>query len=145
MKRNLKRFNKRIITEKALFIFVLILIVTCFAVGIAPKGTKIKALQFDCVMELNSVKMKTHVMLFVRYLVSPDSYRASIIWAEPHISGLNYPIYPPTTIIDSNDTNFSIKNEVNSQADATYSKPLGNRDVFRFMFNDYPTRQYQIR
>ena len=138
MKRNFERFNKRIITEKALFIFVLILIVTCFALGIAPKGTKIKALQFDCVMELNSVKMKTHVMLFVRYLVSPDSYRASIIWAEPHISGLNYPIYPPTTIIDSNRTSLRISNEVKSQYNETYAKPLGKRDVFRYMFNDYP-------
>ena len=138
MKRNSIKFNRQFITEKTLVIFVLILTAACFAIGIAPKGTKINALQFDCIMELNSMNLKTHVLLFVRYLVTPDSYKASIIWAEPHVSALNYSIYPPTTIIDSNDTNFSIRNEVNSQFNANYPKPIEKRDVFRFMFNDYP-------
>lgn len=124
--------------RRILVIFFTALISAGTASGIAPSGTKFNALQFDCIIELNSESIKTQSLLFVRYVVSPDSYKASIIWAEPHIGLLNYPIYPPTTMIDSNSTGFSIFNEVNSQYNAGFPKPLGDRGVFKYMFGDYP-------
>lgn len=124
--------------KQIIIIFCMISISTGLVWGITPKGTKASAVQFDGIIEINSLSAKTYAVLFVRYFVSPDYYKASIIWAEPHIGTLNYPIYPPTTIIDSNDKSFSIFNEVNNQYNANYSKPIGKRDVFRYMFGDYP-------
>ncbi len=124
--------------KQILIICCTILISVEIAMGIAPKGTKVKALQFDSIIELNSINMNTHVLLFVRYLVSQKSYKTSIIWAEPHVGTLNYPIYPPTTIIDSNDKSFSIINQINNKFNTNYSKPIGKRGTFKYMFGDYP-------
>jgi len=132
------KFNRKPFLIQAAVLLLILLPSTCNATGIVPNGTDIGALQFDGIIEINSQHFQTHVLLFVRYWVSPKFYSASVLWAEPHVGSLNFSIYPITTVIDSNERSFRNTNEVHSKYDSVFSKPLGKRDVFRFMFNDYP-------
>jgi len=132
------KFDKSPFKLHVAILFLIILLSTNISFGIFPKGSDTGTLQFDGIVELNSQHFQTHVLLFVRYWVSPKFYCASVVWAEPHVGSLNFSIYPITTVIDSNEQSFRNTNDVHSKFDAVFSKPLGKRDVFSFMFNDYP-------
>jgi hypothetical protein len=58
--------------RKAIISFIVIFISNGIAPGIDPKGTKISAMQFDGIIELNAISAKTHLSLFVRYIVTQD-------------------------------------------------------------------------
>jgi hypothetical protein len=135
---NFHQFNRNPFPLQVAALFLILLLSTGNAFGIIPTGTETGALQFDGIIELNSQHFQTHVLLFVRYWVSPNFYSASVVWAEPHVGSLNFSIYPITTVIDSNERSFRNTNDVHSKYDSMFSKPLGKRDIFRFMFNDYP-------
>src|SRR4030043_9569 len=100
------KFNRKPFRIQVAVLFLILSLSTCTASEIVPKGTDIGILQFDGIVEINSQHFQTHVLLFVRYWVSPKFYHASIIWAEPHVGSLNFPIYPITTVIDSNEQSF---------------------------------------
>ncbi len=95
-------------------------------------------LRFDAIIELNAPVVGSHVVLFARYWVSSDSYSISLVWAEPHVGSMNFPVYPVTLNIDSNDTEFHIANQVIPWAHWAFRKPLDRRAIFRYRFNDYP-------
>lgn len=123
---------------KLIFLLSVVLLMCGTAVcKIEPTGTKVGAVQFDVIMELNSSLRHTHVLIFARYWVAPDYYSVSVIWAEPH-TGLNYAVYPATLTITSDKQSFSMGHDIYPVYNSIYPKPLGERGVFRFMFGDYP-------
>jgi hypothetical protein len=103
-----------------------------------PTGSKLGTVQFDVILELNSPLVHTDVALFARYWVAPDHYTIAVVWAEPHARDLNFAMYPVTLTIYSNDQQFRLSSQTDAWANATYAKPVGQRGVFRYMFNDYP-------
>lgn len=133
--RKLKRNPCR--TEITMLCLIVLLSATP-AHGIVPVGAEAGILQFDGIVELNAPHFQTHVLLFVRYWVSPEFYDVAVTWAEPHVGSLNFPLYPITTVIESNERSFSLTNDVHSMYNSVFSKPIGRRGVFRYMFNDYP-------
>lgn len=103
----------------------------------SPKPSKDKMLRFDAIIELNAPLCRTYVVLFARYWVSPESYRAAVVWAEPHAASLNFPMYPPTLNLVSDPNSFSIAHQFQHMYDGVFPKPLGKRGVFRHTFNVY--------
>jgi hypothetical protein len=108
------------------------------AAGELPTGVETGPVQFDAILELNAPLLRTHVLLFARYWVAPDYFTLAIVWAEPHVSSLNFATYPVTLIVRSDEKEFRVSNQIIKGIDATFAKPVGPRGVFRYMFNDYP-------
>ncbi len=103
----------------------------------SPMTEKVAVLQFDAILGLNAPLCRTHVVLFARYWVSPELYRVAIVWAEPHVGSLNFPIYPPTLNVASDREAFRIDHQFNHAYDGVFSKPLGERGAFAHKFNSY--------
>jgi hypothetical protein len=112
--------------------------------GIEPTGSKVGVVQFDAIIELNSVSHGSHVLLFARYWVSPEFYCVGVVWAEPHGTGLDISFYPPSLVIVSDDGQFSISHDVKPEYGTACRKPLPERGVFRFMYGDYPIQNLQF-
>lgn len=138
MNNHIRKFNNKLCNTKIIILCFVLLLSAAAAYGIVPKGTETGVLQFDAIVELNAQCFQTHVLLFVRYWVSPRSYTVSIVWSEPHVGSLNFSTYPITMVIESDEQNFRISNDVLTRNNSVFSKPLGERGVFRYMFNDYP-------
>src|SRR6185369_16644750 len=102
-----------------------------------PIGTNVGPVQFDAVIELDPPFAQTHVLLFARYWVASDYYYLGVVWAEPHGTGLCFPIYPPTLSIGSDSNSFSIDHGVYETNAVSYPKPLPDRGAFGSMFGDY--------
>ncbi len=98
---------------------------------------KSSTLHLDAIMELHAPVCRTHVVLFVRFWVTTDSYRASVVWGEPHASAVNFPIYPPTLNVASDPNRFVISHQLLHMYDGVFRKPLGLRGPFRHRFNSY--------
>jgi len=94
-------------------------------------------IRFDAVVELNASRGRTHIELFARYWVSPDSYRMVVVWAEPHAGHFNFPLYPPTLTIASDPNHFVVGHQFQHMYDSTFAKPFGHRGPFRHQFNTY--------
>ena len=104
----------------------------------APKGVKLAAaLRFDAVIELNAPLCRTHVVIFARYWVSPEAYRAAVVWAEPYAGSLNFPVYPPTLNVAADPNAFSIAHQFQHMYDGAFTRPLGPRGPFYHKFNSY--------
>jgi hypothetical protein len=103
----------------------------------APTDSNVGVLHFDAIVELNAPLCRTHVVLFARYWVSPQSYRVAVVWAEPHAGSLNFPIYPPTLNVVSDPNSFTIAHQFQHMYDGVFSRPLGQRGAFRHKFNAY--------
>jgi len=100
--------------------------------------------QFDAIMELNSPRRDSHVLLFARYWVSPDFCCMAVDWAEPHGIGLDLSFYPPSLVIAGDEHGFSIAHDIKPEYVGSYKKPLGERGVFRCMYGDYPVHNLQF-
>ncbi len=96
-----------------------------------------QAARFDAIIELNAPLCGMHVVLFARHWVSTDVYRAAVVWAEPHASAINFPIYPPTLNVASDPNEFAINHQLVHTYDGVHSKPVGLRGPFRHRFNSY--------
>jgi hypothetical protein len=105
---------------------------------IAPRGTEGGVLRFDATLELNAPIVGTQALLCARYWVSAKSYAVAVVWAEPAEGALNFPTFPPTLTVRSDQRRFSLHNQVRSRNDITFAKPIGGRGVFRHKFNNYP-------
>ena len=104
----------------------------------AATTEKVEVVRFDAVLELSAPILGTHVTICARYWVTPSSYSVAVLWAEPHVSGLNFPTYPPSLNIHSNEQSFSIANQIHLAHNSTFARPIGPRGVFRNKFNNYP-------
>ena len=102
-----------------------------------PTHDKTGLLQFDSIIELNAPLCRTHVVLFARYWVSSDSYRITVVWAEPHAGSMNYPIYPPSVNVTSNNGVFMIEHQFQHIYDCVFPKPIEQHGPFRHQFNSY--------
>ena len=100
-----------------------------------PKKTAM--LRFDSVIELNAPLCRTHVVLFARYWVSPEIYRMAVVWGEPHTGSLNFPIFPRSLNVASDQAGFRIEHQFQHIYDGVYPRPLGQRGPFRHQFNSY--------
>jgi len=103
----------------------------------APTHNKIDVLQFDSVIELNAPLCRTHVVLFARYWVSPELYRMSVVWGEPHAGSLNFPIFPRSLNVTSDQEAFRIEHQFRHMYDGVFPRPLGRRGPFLHKFNSY--------
>jgi len=103
----------------------------------APTPGKVAMLRFDAIVELNAPLCRTHVVLFARYWVSPEVYRAAVVWAEPHAGSLNFPIYPPTLNVVSDREAFRVEHQFKHMYDGVFPRPLGQRGAFLHKFNSY--------
>lgn len=103
----------------------------------APETGKMDVIQFDAIFELNAPLARTHVVLFARYWVSPDNYRAAFVWAEPHSGGFNFPVYPPTLNVVSEPNTFRVEHQIQKAQNGIFPKPLGQRGPFHHRFNVY--------
>jgi hypothetical protein len=121
--------------------FVLALPVDAYG-NIAPKGTKIGAVQFDAIIELNRYSPHSwrhdYTMIFARYWVARDYYSAAIVWAEPQSTDIFFTIHPPSLLIVSNEQSFKVCHESINKDNEMYIKPLGERGVLRHKFGGYP-------
>lgn len=102
-----------------------------------PAENNVDMLHFDAILELTAPILGTHVTLFARYWVTPTCYSLGVLWAEPHVSPVNFPTYPPTLCIHSDEQSFSIANQIAVGDNTTFSKPIGKRGVFRNKLNVY--------
>ncbi|MFX0200718.1 MAG: hypothetical protein ACFFCW_31750 [Candidatus Hodarchaeota archaeon] len=131
------RFDK--ILRLAVFVIAMFLLLPgSVYTKIIPKNTEVDILRFDAILELDAPLAGTHVMLCARNWISPKYYSVAVVWAEPHVSSLNFPTYPITLKIHSDEQKFSLSNQIRTRNDATFSKPLGQRGVFRHKLNNYP-------
>ncbi len=133
-----RKFKQKLRVGEIVILFLMILLSSNSSYGMGRKDMGSHVLQFDGILELNSAILQTHVLLFARYWVSQESYAVSIVWVEPHVGSLNFSIYPVTTAVDSDEQRFRITNEVQTNNNSVFHKPLGKRGPFRYMFNDYP-------
>lgn len=104
----------------------------------APTGCAVGTVRFDAIIELNAPIVGTHVVLFARYWVAPTFYHVAIVWAEPYVGTINFPVFPITLAISSNKEQFQLSNQLDRRIDAVFAKPLGDRGVFVYRFNNYP-------
>lgn len=114
--------------------------VSANASTLIPKGIDIGPVRFDAILELNAPNAGSHVVLFVRYWVTPEHYSASVIWAEPHASGLNYATYPVTTSFSSDSKHFNLRNHIYKFYDSKFTKPVEDKHVFSYTNNNYDIR-----
>jgi hypothetical protein len=108
------------------------------------QASAIKVLQFDAIIELDAPILKSHVVLFARYWVASSFYRIAILWAEPHAVNLNFPMYPVTMAVDSNEREFSVTNQVQGRLGGVFDKPVGERLIFRHRLNSYPAGEMRF-
>lgn len=128
--------------KKLLILTMLILILSTFSCFVYSENVndekKTKVIQFDTILELNASKIGTNILLFARYWVSEDFYSIGVRWAEPYIGVVNFPTYAPGFVINSDDKHFSMINKVAEVHNQTFSKPIGDRGIFRYSLNAYP-------
>jgi len=109
---------------------------------IKPVGTKINAVQFDAIIELNRYSPDSVwngcTVIFARYWVAGDYYSASIVWAEPQSTDLVFTVTPPTLSIVSYGKELKFHHELVTKYNGPYTKPLGQRGVFRYKLGSYP-------
>jgi len=103
-----------------------------------------KVVRFDATIELNAPILKSHVVLFARYWVAPSFYKIAVLWAEPHALNLNFPMYPVTMMVDSNEETFSVANQIQGRLGATFTKPVDKRPIFRHRLNSYPAGEMRF-
>jgi hypothetical protein len=103
----------------------------------AMSSNRTLGVQFDAILELNAPLCRTHVGLFARYWVSPQFYRAAVVWAEPHEGSLNFPIYPPTLSVASDPNTLTINHQFQHIYDGVFRKPFEPRGPFQHRFNAY--------
>ncbi|MCP5519872.1 MAG: hypothetical protein H7A45_21745 [Verrucomicrobiales bacterium] len=94
--------------------------------------------QADAVIRLEPAFAFGPVTLFARYWVATNYYHLGVVWAEPHGTGLWFPLYPPTLVIGSDDGQFVISHGIYPAHNAEYSKPVGEPGPFRSFFGAYP-------
>jgi len=128
--------------SKCLFIWTLSLGILAGPTNYTPAKSdsetgKIGVTRFDTIFELNAPLCRTHVVLFARYWVSPDNYRAAFVWAEPHSGGFNFPVYPPTLNLVSDPNTFRVEHQIQKAQGGVFPKPLRQRGPFRHKFNSY--------
>ena len=98
----LLRFGR--VPRLVVFALVMFLLLTCVAYPKhIPTGTKVDVVRFDAIVDLGAPLAGTHVMLCARYWIGPRHYSVAVVWAEPHAAILNFPTYPPTLNINSNE------------------------------------------
>jgi hypothetical protein len=109
---------------------------------IEPVGAKRGTVQFDAIIELNRYSPHSlrhdYTIIFARYWVACDYYSAAIVWAEPQLTGLVFNIYPPTLSFASDEQEFMISHELNTNYNEIYKKPFAKRGVLRHKFGSYP-------
>ena len=131
--------SKRMIVSIAIGIFLFVVASFGTLVTAQPSiDTSPTGVQYDAVIELNSLTRATHILLFARYWVSPDYYNVSVIWGEPHGSGLSFCTYPITLRIANSKEGFRLGHDIYDDYNLTYPKPFESRGVFRNMYGDYP-------
>src|SRR5262245_60941745 len=82
----------------------------CYPSGVLqPTGIGVAAVQFDAVICDESPRGNAYAVLFVRYVVSRDSYRLEVLWGEPHGEELLFPAYPLGLRVESTPNEFRIK------------------------------------
>ncbi|MBN1509552.1 MAG: hypothetical protein JW955_22075 [Sedimentisphaerales bacterium] len=113
------------------------LLLPVLAVQEATSDASTLMLSLDGTIELNAPLCRTYVVIFARYWVSSCFYRATIVWAEPHVGSLNYPVYPPTLNVASDPNQFVISHQLQHMYDGAFPKPLGERGPFKHKFNVY--------
>jgi hypothetical protein len=99
---------------------------------IQPCGRKAGLIQFDAISEWNLDGTRSgNVAVFTRYWVCEDYYAVSVVWTEPHGSGVNM----KTAIVFSDATGFRMNNELfpdQVNTNRRYPKPLGERGPFHW-------------
>jgi hypothetical protein len=130
------KFSKRLLIFS--FIVEILIVLTNYARAVETQVSgKIEVLQFDAIIELNAPLCRTHVVLFARYWVLPDSYRIAVVWAEPHAGSLNFPIFPRSLNMASDPASFRIEHQFIHTYDGVFPRPLGRRGPFLHKFNSY--------
>jgi hypothetical protein len=127
--------------KKSMVAVFLLLVAPCSCkreAKVEPVGKSVGVMQFDATIEIDPPLSPNCVVLFARYWVSSNYYRVAVIWAEPHGSGLWFPIYPPTLRVASDPDSFSVTDDLFPKNNATYKKRVGDRGVFVNMYGDYP-------
>lgn len=98
-----------------------------------------QAVAFEAVMRLNSEAAGTHLVLFVEYAVTADSFACVVRWAEPHTGALNFAGYPVAATLVSTPEAFAISQGVHDKR-WRFDRPLGRRPDFGFVHNSYDLR-----
>ncbi len=111
---------------------------------VVPAGSKVSAVQFDAIIELNSPQHGSHVLVFTRYWVAPSFYSMGVVWGEPHGNGLDLSVYPPTLTIASDERDFTIAHDIRPECNQSTKKPIAERGAFRCMYGDYPVVNLQF-
>jgi len=116
-----------------------LLLLVCLGLGEdAARDPRADTIRFDAVLELNAPLLGTNTLLFARYWVGTDCYSIGVIWAEPSLTGLNFPTKPMTLSVHSDRRSLSIASERQPSLTTTFTKPVGQRGVFQHKFNSYP-------
>lgn len=105
---------------------------------VLPAGRDVGGIRFDATVHLHAPMVGTDATLFARYWIGRDFYHVAVVWAEPHVGNLNFPVYPPGLTVSSNHECFSLSSRIHSSVGRSFPKPLGNRGVFHHRFNNYP-------
>ena len=130
--------DARILSDKLTLRILAILAALGNVLTAEGQAANINALQFDAIVRVSSPAAESPTLLFVRYWIGTDYYEVAVKWAEPHGSGLRFPIYPPTLTIRSDRQSFTVADGLYPGKDTTYSKPLGASETFTNMYGDYP-------
>jgi hypothetical protein len=109
--------------------------------GLPRSRTQIGSVQCDVVIRLEPPVFGSKIFLFSRYWVAKDYYYVSVIWAEPHGSGLWFPIYPPSLSLGSNAHTFSVNHGIYTNNSMSFGKPVGERGAFRHLLGAYPIHE----
>lgn len=120
------------------FFLAIFILFTNLSVAALPIGSRVGPVQCDAIIEFNAPILRTHVLLFARYWVAPDYYCIAVVWAEPHVTSLNFCTYPITLRIGSDEKRFTVSSQIIGAINREFLKPLGDRGVFCCMFNNYP-------
>jgi hypothetical protein len=103
-----------------------------------PADANTQVIRFDAIIELGAPIVGTDVTLFARYWVARDFYDVAVVWAEPYMGTINFPVFPMTLVIDSDRAAFSLSHQLDRRTDRTFAQPISDRGVFRYRHNDYP-------
>ena len=117
--------------------FLLMIPPILFSEKISPEPYN-DTIRFDAIIELNAPQLKTNTLIFARYWVTRHDYVIAMNWAEPQGPGLNFSTPPAGVTIESNKSFFSIESQIHPRLDSVFTKPIGERGIFRHKYNSYP-------
>ncbi len=106
-------------------------------------GGVITGVTFDAIIELKAPALRTHVVLFTRYWVTPTTYRMECLWQEPHWTSTNFVYYPVSLMLRDGPGAFAITHGLHGKK-WEYPKPVGPRGKFRYRNNIYEIGQLRF-